>query len=611
MQQSSALNFSLPVDPDELQLSVAHPADGRALRYHADEFAIGWIGTLSDAINRRPELTSAARLFDREMLKLHLENALHTELLGVCRAYMRRRYLQLRGQMISKPVECPFELLELVANHWPQDTIPLVPRRDLVPLRRRLGRMRLDVTEALWRATRPMPSARVDHPVVAIELVEGSDPCKKADAFWLAAGTVEPRHVLFVLEHHNKSFLDVDKELAQIRALGAQCVALHPSVSANGKVPMWVSPRMPQWLRTYCASLTGSGSPLERWIRRTLREFAQAVWRWESFFRHFNVAIYQQFTEALLDTAPRRLAIDRVGGIEVGKMRSQFFDRSSASFYFQHEVGFVWHDNVAEVLKHGRTRTSDVVAVGYPWDHLFGSMAAEANSLRQRLMKPGVALVLAIYDNHAHINGVFSSYHLEIFYSHLVNLARHRPSVALLVKSKKPQILRQMPQIQTSLRQLEAEGRCLVLDEPLASVVPAALAADLMVALPAATAACEAALAGRAVLMYDPSGSIDHPFSGQNKGIMFTDFGQFCRALEQVLEEPHGTLPSKSSCHIDLIDPFRDGRAARRAAAFIAGFLEARKKGLEKANALHAAYERYRETLSVPRIQIKSDRAST
>lgn len=594
MPQSDKLVFSSSSDPDELPLSIAHPADGRALRYHADELAITWIAAMSESIACMTPFVEASRVFDREMLSLHVENLLHRRLLDVCRAYTRRHYLKLIGHASAKPVECPAELFELVRTHWPDGTIPVVPRRQVDPLLRRADSLLLRVREAFWRMTKPLPPAAPRHPMIAVELVEGGDPLRKSDAYWLVADIVPARQVLQVLERHNKFFLDVEQELAHASRLGSRCVALHPSVSANGRVPLWVPPRMPGWLRQYCASVGGGSSALDRWLRRALKEFARSVWRWEAFFRHFNVVIYQQFTEASLDTAPRRLAIDRVGGIEVGKMRSQFFDRSSAGFYFQHEVAFVWHHNAAAFLEHGRTRTSRVVAVGYPWDHLFTAMVEDASAIRQRLMKPGISLVLTVYDNYGHVNGVCSTEQVQAFYTYLVGLAQSHSNIALLVKSKKPQILRQMREIAVALKQLEAEGRCLVLDEPLASVVPAALAADLVVAIPAGTAGCEAVLGGRPVLMYDPAGSRDHALNGDDKGIVHDDFARFCSALDAALGAPRAVGCAQAQ-YADMIDPFRDGGAARRTAAFLSGFLDAKRLGLGKEAALKAADKRYRE----------------
>lgn len=596
MPSNDILHSSVPSDPDELHLSILHPADGRALRYHADEFAIRWIAELSEAVSQSPQFVEAEDYLDREMLKMHIENVLHSDLLSVCRAYTRRHYLQLIGRPSSKPVVCQYEIFELVRNHWPDDSIQLVTaRRKPLAMLRRIVRGWRRIWRELFKTELVLDSASIEHPMVAVELVEGVDPHKKADAFWLADKAVDPRHVLFIFEKGNHTLLDVEKEINSIKQLGANAVALDYSVSANGKIPLWLPPRMPIWLKAYSAAFTKPRSPLDRWLLRVLMDFGDAVWRWESFFRQFNISVYQHFTEHSPDIAARRLAIDRLGGIEVGKMRSQFFDQGSAGFYFQHEVAFVWHDNVKDTLRIGRTRTSEVIGVGYIWEHLFGSMADEAKTLRQRLLQPGTNIILTIYDNWPHINGVLSLLVLERFYSYLVHLVQQHKNLALLVKTKKPQVLEKIPHVKAALRSLENEGRCLMLEAALASVVPAALASDLVVAIPASTAACEAALGKRNVLMYDPGGGLAHPLNGDDKGIIYRDFDLFTSALEKYLSGTQSMTPANASPYINLIDPFCDGGAARRAAGFIAGFLEAKRKKLDKRSALDAAHQRFRE----------------
>lgn len=583
-------------NPDELHLSIPHPADGRALRYHADEFAINWIAELAEVVSQTPFFLEAAHILDSEMLKMHIENILHVELKSVCRAYIRRQYLRLIGCPSSKPIVCQYELFKLVRDHWPDDAIPLIAQRSPMAILRRLVHGRHRIWEKFRQTAPAIKLALIDPPMVAVELVEGVDPHKKADAFWLADRAVDPQQALFIFERGNRSFLDIDKEIASIKQLGARAVALDYSVSANGEIPLWVPPRAPKWLNAYHAVFTQPQSPLDRWLMRVLKDFGDAVWRWESFFRHFNVAVYQHFTEHSPDIAARRLAIDRLGGIEVGKMRSQFFDRSSAGFYFQHEIAFVWHDNVKKILEYGRTRTSEVIGVGYIWDHLFSLMVDEAQRLRRRLKRPEINMVLTIYDNWPHINGVLSLAHLETFYAHIVLLAQKHKNVALLVKTKKPQILELMPHIKVSLHLLEKEGRCLVLDKSLASIVPAALASDLVVAIPASTAACEAALSGKSVLMYDPGGGLAHPLSGVDNGIIYTDIDRFTSALENYLLGTDSMAKANVTPYINKIDPFCDGGAARRVAAYIAGFLEAKRRGLGKQPALDAARHRYSES---------------
>ncbi|HYH43748.1 MAG TPA: hypothetical protein VD867_17395, partial [Burkholderiales bacterium] len=523
MSLASAALGGAPLDPDDLHLSARSPVDGRAIRYHADEFAASWMAVLAEELGRSAHFAAAAGVFDREMLLMHLENALHYELMGVCRAYTRRKHLKSQGYVSAKAVECPVELISLVRSRWPDASIALTPRAHPMAYVRRLARARHRVVEFIARTTGRANAAAGSRPVIAVEIVEGADPHQKSEAFWLADPAVDPGEVLFVFDRNNRTLLKVEAEHAAITALGAKAVALHPSVSADGKIPLWVPPRAPKWLRNFRAAFARPRSSTERWLVRTLRDFAETVWRWESFFRHFNVCIYQQFTEFAPDIAAKRVAIDRVGGIELGKMRSQFFNRSCASFYFQHEIALVWHENVQDVLGLARTRTREVVAVGYVWSHLFKSLAPEARALRAKLTASGVKRVLVIFDNAIHPNGRFSMPDLEAFYARVVDVALHCEDIGLIVKSKKRELLGRMPAIDASLRRLEGEGRCLILDKHGESIVPAALAADLVLAIPASTAACEAALGGRNVLMYDPSGSLHHPLCGNEKGVIHND----------------------------------------------------------------------------------------
>jgi hypothetical protein len=586
----------LPSDPDQLPLATLHPADGRALRYHLDEFVLTWIASLAGTLSRHPLFESATRHFGREMLELHVEHALYFELLSVSRAYVRRSYLKVVGRPSNKPVGCPADLHALVARHWPDPSVPLVTCGGISGRLRRIAHARHRLMESFRRlgaAPAPAPNAQS---MVAVELSEGADPRGKSDAFWLAGDAVDPGRVLFVFELHNRPFLDLEREISTIRRLGAQAIALHPAMSAGGKIPTWIPPRAPISTTALRASLAAARTPLERWLRRVLLTFAERVGYWEAFFRHYRVSVYQHFTEWTPDIAARRLAVDRAEGIEVGKMRSQFFERASPAFHFLHEIAMVWNATVERDLEFSRTRTHRVLEVGYPWDHLFSSKAAAARELRNRLEQAGVRFVITLYDNHPHLNGHFNESHVERFYRHFLELAKAEPHLGLIVKSKKPQVLAMFPAVEAALRELERGGRCVIMNEPLTSIALSALAADLVVAVPASSAACEAAISGRRILMYDPGNCRDHPFAGKDKGLIYPDFDEFQRAVGRCLE---GSVPPSGDAgpFLPAIDPFRDGRACRRAGAFIRGYLDARDAGISKPDALARASARYQQAL--------------
>ncbi len=275
------------------------------------------------------------------------------------------------------------------------------------------------------------------------------------------------------------------------------------------------------------------------------------------------------------------MALRRTGGIEVGKQRSQFFERSSAAFHFQHDVAFVWSRTAIPCLTYGRTRTLGHVVTGYVNGHLFESAKAEANILRRQLENVGVTMVVALYDNWPHPNGHFTSEHLVVFYETVLHMVHQHHDVGLIVKTKKRQLLSRFPSVQAKLMQLIGVGRCILLDGGLStSIVPSALACDIAVGIPTSTAVCEAALAGCRVLMYDPGCARDHAWVVPNKqGIVHHELEAFSDALSSYLAaRDKVTCGDVSNCIAD-IDPFRDGLAYRRAGDFIVGALKMKDSG--------------------------------
>jgi hypothetical protein len=590
-------------DPDFIHLATPHPEDGRALRYHLDEFVASWIPRMAEGLRNHRYIELAARHLDRDLLQMYLEQCLYIELLDVARALVRRRYLALTGRAFDKPVTCPSELFDLVSEHWPEKTVRLRKER-LIHIRRRLAPIWHSVRNRLWRSRFRSYVPNFRQPMVGVELVEGSDLASKCDAFWLANRTVDPKRVLFVLEPLNSVFFDAAVEFDSIRNLGANMVALHPSVSLDGKIPLWFPDREPVWVFELKSSLQRPAGGMERWLARVIRHCANRAGYWEEFFRAHNVVIFQQLTELTVETAIKRMALNRLGGVETGKMRSQFFEPSSAAFHFQHEAAFVWHANVAPCLETGRTRTRIMVETGYVYEALLrsDSNVSESRRIREHFRASGVSLVLAVYDNHPHLNGHFDQSQLKDFYSYLIDLARTNGDIGLIIKSKKPQILQQLPDIRAQIDTLKQSGKCVVLEGRMTSVSVSALAADIAIGFPASTAACEAALAGCKIIMWDPGNAKGHALAGSEQKLIYTDFPQFQVALENLIVAQRGqTNPTENGeAMISRIDRFHDGLSYRRAADFIRIFLEAKERGLDKLESLNEILRQLDYCYSVP-----------
>jgi hypothetical protein len=550
---------------------------------------VEWIAQLAASLGRLPPFSVAARHVEPRLLLLYLEEALYLQLLEAGRQIFRAR-LALRSGGETSPVAIPADLLDVVRSSLPDSGLKFVPAAPRF-LRAQVLRWRRLLRDAVFSRRRSKPAARASAGMVAVELAEGADPHGKSDAFWLAGGLVDPGSVLFVLESGNRALIDLAGNIEAIRRLGSHAVALDPRMTLGGAIPFWKPRALPDWTSEVQDSLPRERGGAGRWLAQALAELAQHAGFWEAFFLDHGVLVVQQFTEISTATAVKRIAIDRVGGIEIGKMRSELFESASAAFHFQHEVAFVWHAKTRDALSVSKTRTDVLIETGYVYDYLQTTYAADARELRRRLRTAGGSIVIAAFDNDSHINGNMSDAHLESFYDAILGLAARHPEIGLVIKSKKPTVLRRIPRIHEAVRALVDLGRCIVIDRPLSSVAPAALAADIALGVPASTAACEAALFGCRTLAYDPARAAAHPWCAPGAQILFDGIDEFSAACERAIDDVRDGRRGMPRERLLELDPHLDGKAAVRAASFISSFVEARKRGQNKRTALSIAID--------------------
>jgi hypothetical protein len=591
-----------------LHFAAPHPTDGRAIRYHFDEFMIDLIERVTDRLGIDDQMRELSEVAPAEEIRAYVGQSLYPVLIDTARALFRYMFLAEQGTSCAGVLFCPTALhmqirpeLKLLPN------IRLVGAHDF-------GYQKLRSLWHKWELVKPSHWKKAtapkvpDTPCVAVELVEGADTGQKSDVFWLVSGEIDPSQVLFVFERHNAGLVDIKAERCRIESVGARMVALHPSVSDKGNIPIWTPLVVPNWANAMKRQLSCWREKTNGWAYATLIRCIDRVAYWEVFFQSYRVAISQNFTEISADTLAKRMAIGRLGGVEVGKMRSEIFEPSGTAFHFIHEAAFVWHRNVQSLLKFSRTNVKYVLETGYIFDYLFTQRAAAAARIRSELRNRGAFKIIAAFDNAAHLNGHLSARQLEDYYRCLAEIVVARPNVGIILKPKK-QISRlqyqlrqrlakrlglkrlakkyplELPNIDESMAILRNSGRCVELIGVKANVIDAGLAADIVTGIPCSTAACEAALAGRPLLMYDPSASRGNPVSGGSYAASFNTIDEF-RA--RIIAHLDGVSEERANV-LTQVDPMRDGLAAARVGAFFAGYLDAYASGANKSKCIQQA----------------------
>ena len=589
-------------DPDAIPLSVIIEQDGRPLRHHTDAFVVRSIASLMDTFTALPGMRHAETLLDRDSLLVWLERRLHLELAHPLRGLLRRRVARAHGWPYHAPVRCPRLLTGLVRAQWPDPDIQILPEPVWREVRRRFRSVLRDWRDQVWIMSCPRPASPLKaQPRIGVEIFESAGsqihlegascdrrgPSFKCDPFWLASDTIQPGEVLGFVSGKNKT-LDFHTQRQILEQWGVQVVALHPSVRPRGRRAVW-RPRVRSALpREMACGLPSAHTDAERWLHQALSACAQETAYWEALARDFHLVVFQPTMEWSTDAPAQRLAMHRLGGIEVGKIRSEFIRVYGQTFYLAHSVLFVWHEVAERFLEASRMRAEAVVVTGWPFDHTIPACADMARRLRNRLERIGVRTVAAVYDNVYPPHGQMDGREVAAFYRCILDWAEAHPEVGLVVKSKTPWAIGKLPGIQQRVMALQETGRCIMLDGLSALLTPSVLAADVSLTVPLSTVSCEAALCGRRVIVFDPCGSDGgHPFATEGAGtIVFSDLGAFRDALERYVEDPVQSRIGDASGIVGRLDPYRDGQAAERAAAFLRRFLDAKAQGLERASAL-------------------------
>ena len=570
-------------NPDSLYLAYLHPDDGRALRYHFDEFMVEWIPQLAKSIVKDSDLSEWDEYCGNDLLQLLLEQSLYVELIDSARAIFRRNFALKMGWCWDKPVYINPLLANLVRNNVNESIAKTIKSKatfrginSLVRLCRYLRR------KIQYIGNHEVGVKTFDKPMIGVELVEGVDPSKKNDTFWMSEQGVNPAQVILIIERKNLSLFDVEETIQYARKTGASIVTTDDKLACQLLIPHWrpssgfykiALPKLPN-----IKMLGNKNSRSWGWLSTTLEEAYYQIEFWAQLFEMHNIVIYQHLTEGTTDSAIKRIAASRIKALQIGKMRSQFFEWNAAAFHFQHQVAMVWNKDIREVLTKARTRTSYVIETGYTNDYKIDENSKSKNMATSKFSK-NVTTVCVVYDNHPHINNHFTLNDLENFYDALILVAKKNPTLGLLIKSKKSMIISEVKKNRVAFDILEKHGRCITVSGKSESASTVAKYAHIAVGIPCSTATCEAALMGCVAFIYDPSGA--RRFNEKNsRGVVFRDINQFKLHLDEAV---NGSInKNNQEAFRNLLINSSNENARIKASRFINTYLKEREH--EKSN---------------------------
>ena len=339
-------------------------------------------------------------------------------------------------------------------------------------------------------------------------------------------------------------------------------------------------------------------------INNLLSRFISDKNYWYSFFKSHNIKVFLTWYDNNADHMAIADALNETGGI-AAYWQTSFYGFKNIECKTNLDVGFYYSKWSSELSQATGSLNKHYVITGFLNDYASFFLKDQALQIRNRLKLAGAKKIINVMDeNSAEDDRWHTGLELQREnYSHILEKVLDNPWLGVVFKPKAPKTLRyRLGQVNDLLKTAEGTGRCLVLDNPInQNIKPppllAGLAADVSIHghLSAGTAALECALQGLPTLLIDREGT---PHSMLNvlprDLVVFKTWPETIDALLEHFKAPNG-IPGFGdwSQHIEVFDPFRDGKAAYRMGTYMQWLIEGFDKGFDRDKVMIDAAEKY------------------
>ncbi|MBM3949731.1 MAG: hypothetical protein FJ312_10955 [SAR202 cluster bacterium] len=446
---------------------------------------------------------------------------------------------------------------------------------------------------------------------------------KRSDMFWLPNSKIEGDRVLVYFDRPDVP--PTPQTLSTVQGRGWEVLALQRYEGQNGQVRQGQLDSELQWRQKLGLLLTAPFWLLDRpgrqrlghWAWMRTAEASAKTAGWEHVFWSNKVRLHSSYTDVLSNGhVHQSVALERVGGLNVRTDTTFGYSEAmcEAGRASPFDTFLVWGPHMRDAFrKIDFLGITTLVTCGYPFDYMFEPARANAASVRRQLQTAGARKIVCFFDNKFHRFFHTSRFDVVVLYQKLLEQVINTAEMGLILKPKAAlaRTVLQSSEVQPLLERALATGRCLLLarqkdGDPIIYPCQAALAADLALGYAVNSAVVEAVLAGVPGVHIDLTREPGHPFYEHGYGkIVFDDLELAMAALRKWLTRegnPEGL--GDHSPVLDLIDPFRDGRAAHRVGDYMTWLMEGFDSGLSRDEVVRSATRRYADVYGAEHVRL-------
>jgi len=566
---------------------------------------------ITKKIQCHPIYLQVASHFNSEKLFFYFQRCVALEV----RPYIEQLFIESRYGKINdntrsgrKEISIPsYGIFSLFKEICQNDEIPICQRfrEGLIDRKYRemrgMGKRLIGKWNRLWNTYNFANESKIDVKI-AVHFAEGIDLQRRCDIVWLPNSGIDYKHILVYFDHRNVFGKPIpDYVIKELDEMGIQWVAIEKGMVCGREYEYWEPPRTPapKWLRALKAR---ASDPVGKWIVWYARKLQREVYFWKSFYQTFNVKLLFLPNEADSEGIAQGIAFDIMGeegGFVIGKQRSEVLRDPLSMLAGVHtkDIVFIWNCGAEKYFKREYNYTQAQVVTGYPNDMNFFNRNVDMRNVRRQLNDKGVKFIIALFDN-VFFPKLRDSYEVERFYHGFLNWILKDNTLGIVIKPKKPKLLKQLTGILPLLDKAKATGRCILFDKDISQLTyDSARIADMSVGIKISSAVTEVVIAGcRGIHYYDSLPRWNDYYKWGYEKLVFDDLDRMIDAIKKYKENPAGHQDLGNwTPYLHLLDPFRDGRAGERMGTYLRQCLEGFLQGLHRDDVLTRVNNRYAE----------------
>ena len=416
---------------------------------------------------------------------------------------------------------------------------------------------------------------------IGVQCYEGLDPNYKNDLFWNNDHLIDETNIiLYVIKKTDYKRLNLEdyKNIIQV-----------------WKLPLYQLDDHFKMINDLILSYNNKNK-IDSWLKKELVNFIIQINFWTIFFSSKNIKIDLDTNETDEKNIIKRLALNNINGISIGRNRSYISDK----LYhwvgnFPQEILFTWGNDMHGRLLNSYNFNNKILFSGYPYPKTNKKIDFNFNNY----IKKKILLIDCMHSKNPNQYICMSSPTIEKFYNRFFDWLDNKKEIGVIFKTKKmSNIYNLNSKIKERIYNLEKEGRVYIEKNPLRNTISnftsySNLAICTTLFTPSVMYEC--LIENLLCLTYsnNPFQENESPFVKENlRDILFNDLNKLFLKLDQLYQDNFEDKSFNWSC-IKEIDPYRDSKGAVRIGNFIHDLFKYLNEGINKNQSIKMSINNY------------------